>query len=86
MRLLIRSALVAAAATGLLFASGGTAMAVPTHQHCMLTPSGYVPIGAGVTGNDQHDTAFHNLHFKVHLGKPGEQHTIIPVAPGAPCP
>lgn len=90
MRTIIRASLVAAAAAGLLLASGGPASAVPTHQHCLLTPEGYVPIGAGVTEvadqRGQHDTAFHNLHFKVHTGTAGEQVTIIAVPPGAPCP
>jgi hypothetical protein len=86
MNIVIGSALAAAATAGLVFATAGTAGAVPPHQHCLLTPSGFVPIGTGVSEEAPHDTAFHNLHFEVHLGQPGDELTIIAVPVGEPCP
>jgi hypothetical protein len=86
MKIVVGSVLVTAAAAGLVFAMAGSASAVPVHQHCLLTESGFVPIGTGVSEEAPHDTAFHNLHFNVHLGEPGEQVTIIAVPVGTPCP
>ena len=46
----------------------GTASAVPSHRHCMLTPQGWVEVGPRVFKQPHlHDTAFHNFHFNVHV-------------------
>lgn len=64
-----RSLAVVAATAALLAALSGQAVAVPTHIHCLTTPNGNVhSLGRGVTLNEQHDTAFHNLHGHVHQG------------------
>ena len=60
--------------------------AVPVHEHCLLTESGWVKIGTGVSEEAPHDPAFHNFHGYVHLGEPGEQMTIVRADVGAPCP
>jgi hypothetical protein len=86
MKIVTMSALATAAAAALVLANTGTAMAVPPHQHCLLTPSGYVPIATGVSEEAPHDTAFHSVHFNVHLGVPGDHLTIVAVPVGAPCP
>ena len=60
-----------------LGSTGGTAVAVPPHRHCMLTPQGYVELAAGVVEQAPHDSAFHNVHNHVHVGRPPT--TIVPV-------
>jgi hypothetical protein len=57
------------AALALMTALAGQALAVPLHLHCMEDGSGTVhPIAGGATFHAPHDTAFHNVHFNVHLG------------------
>lgn len=58
-------------------AVGGTAVAVPPHRHCMLTPQGYVELAVGVVEHAPHDPAFHEFHSHVHVGRPPT--TIIPI-------
>ncbi len=49
--------------------SAGTAIAVPPHRHCMLTPQGWIEVGPRVFNQPHlHDTAFHQFHFNVHVG------------------
>lgn len=55
-----------AALAGLLLMPASAA-AVPLHLHCLTTPGGTHSIGQGVTAEAPHDTAFHNLHFNVHV-------------------
>jgi hypothetical protein len=86
MNIVIGSALAAAATAVLVIAPANAAIAVPTHQHCVLTPSGFVAIGTGVSELAPHDTAFHNLHGNVHVGQPGDHLTVVAVDVGAPCP
>jgi hypothetical protein len=55
----------------------GTASAVPSHRHCMLTPQGWVEVGPRVFKKPHlHDPAFHNFHFNVHVS--GVPTTIEP--------
>lgn len=56
---------------------GGTAVAVPPHRHCMLTPQGYVELASGVVEKAPHSPAFHEFHSHVHVGNPPT--TIIPI-------
>lgn len=56
---------------------GGTAVAVPPHRHCMLTPQGYVELAQGALEQGPHDTAFHMFHSHVHVGRPPT--TILPL-------
>jgi hypothetical protein len=60
-----------------LGSTGGTAVAVPPHRHCMLTPQGYVELAPGVVERAPHDSAFHMFHSHVHVGQPPT--TIIPL-------
>ena len=85
-KIVVGYTLVATAAAGLVFAMSGTATAVSAHEHCLLTESGWVKIGTGVSEEAPHDTAFHNFHGYVHLGEPGEQMTIVRIELGDPCP
>lgn len=55
------------------------AVAVGPHLHCLHTPGGTHAIGAGVTANAPHDTAFHNFHGYVHLGAHVNNSTSSPV-------
>jgi hypothetical protein len=55
----------------------GTALAVPPHRHCMLTPQGHVELAPGVVENAPHNIAFHEFHSHVHVGNPPT--TIIPI-------
>ena len=54
----------------LLGSIAGSAVAVPPHRHCMLTPQGYVEVAPGVVEHAPHETAFHEFHKHVHVGKP----------------
>lgn len=68
---MVRKTLVAMAATALLltaFAAQALAHPPPTHLHCLTTPGGVHSIARGVTLHANHETAFHNLHSKVHQG------------------
>jgi hypothetical protein len=69
---MVRRALAAMATTALLLAAlAGQALAHPPepHLHCLTTPNEDAhSIARGVTFMAPHDTAFHNLHGKVHLG------------------
>jgi hypothetical protein len=56
---------------------GGPAVAVPPHRHCMLTPQGFVEVARGVVEHAPHETAFHQFHNHVHIGRPPT--TIIPI-------
>ena len=55
-----------------LFSGGGTAVAVPLHQHLLDTPGAIdVEVARGLcvaAAHGQHDTAFHNFHSHVHVG------------------
>lgn len=63
-----RVPLVAACVALLLAFTAGPTLAVPLHLHCLESASGKVhSIGRGVTAHAPHDTAFHNLHFNVHV-------------------
>jgi hypothetical protein len=68
-----RTLLPFVAAVGLLaVVTAQTVVAVPPHLHCLRLDNGnYVALGGGVTTHAPHDTAFHNLHFNVHVGTPG---------------
>ena len=59
--------------------TGGVALAVPPHLHCLHTPGGTHAIAQGVTANAPHDTAFHNFHFDVHLGAHANNSANSPV-------
>jgi hypothetical protein len=66
--------------------SRGTASgAVAPHQHCLLTPEGYIPIATGVS-EAPHDPTLETFHSRVHRGVPGEQLTIMAVPVGGTCP
>lgn len=96
-RKIVGGVLAAVAASGLAFATGAPAAAdVAPHQHCLLTPDGYVPIAGGVS-NEAPNLALEQFHVEVHTGVPGygvdgvprtgdELVTIVRVEPGADCP
>lgn len=82
-RFLVASAVVIAAGV-----AAPSADAVPLHLHCLTNGSGTHSIGRGVTANAPHDTAFHNLHFNVHVdvfmaGK--NPHTLAAISPTGTC-
>ena len=66
---MIRRTVVTLAMTALLLvALAGQTLAVPTHLHCLTTPSGHVhSIAGGVTYQAPHET-LHNFHSNVHFG------------------
>ena len=55
-----------------LLGGGGTALAVPLHQHLLDTPGAIdIKVAQGLctaAAHGQHDTAFHNFHSNVHVG------------------
>jgi hypothetical protein len=61
-----------------------TAVAVPDHRHCMLTPRGYVEVGPRVFKTAPHEPAFHNFHNHVHVS--AVPTTIVAIFdPAVPC-
>jgi hypothetical protein len=88
MKIIVKSALAAAAAAGLIFATSGPAAAdhISPHAHCLLTPDGYVPIASGLSENAPLDPALDQFHDHVHRGEPGEQQMIRAIPVGADCP
>ena len=68
-KLVLILALGALLALTVVGATGGSAIAVPPHRHCMLTSSGYVEVAKGALEQGPHDTAFHNFHAHVHFGE-----------------
>jgi len=67
-KIMLTLALGALLALTFVGATGGTAIGVPDHRHCMLTPTGYVELAEGALRNN-HDPAFHNFHAHVHFGE-----------------
>jgi hypothetical protein len=61
---------------GLVLAMSGTSSAADPHQHCLLTPEGYVPIATGVSEQAAHDHTLETFHSYAHRGEPGQQLTI----------
>jgi hypothetical protein len=88
MKIIRRVVLAAVAAAGLAFATTAPAAAVGDHSHCLLTPTGYVPIAQGVSLEAPHDPALHNFHDYVHSGQPGREFLgmVISVPKGGECP
>jgi hypothetical protein len=78
-------AVAAVAAAGLMFATSAPAEAVTDHEHCLLTPDGYVVIAAGISEVTT-APALEMFHEYVHTGEPGEQLTIKRIAVGGECP
>ncbi len=63
----------------LLALSASTALAVPLHQHYIVTPSGEAAaIAQGICMNDL-QTAVDQLHANVHFGAPTEAFATNPV-------
>jgi hypothetical protein len=87
MKTLHKLALAAVTTVGLAFASSAPAAAqVTDHQHCLLTPDGWVRIATGVSEVAPEEPALENFHERVHLGEPGEHLTIVRIPVGAECP
>jgi hypothetical protein len=88
MKIIGRVALAVIGTAGLAFATTAPAAAVGEHSHCLLTPTGYVPIAQGVSLEAPHDPALHSFHDYVHLGEPGREFLgmVISVPKGADCP
>src|SRR5215212_6424620 len=95
-RKIVGGVLAAVAASGLVFAGSAPAAAhVAPHQHCLLTPDGYVPIAGGVS-NEAPNLALEKFHVEVHTGVPAGEDgrpgtaddivTIVRVDLGADCP
>jgi hypothetical protein len=64
-------------------ATATTAVAVPPHRHCMLTPQGYVEVGPRVFQNAP-EGAFLQFHNHVHVSDVPT--TIVPIFdPAIPC-
>jgi hypothetical protein len=86
MKIIMKSALAAAATAGLIFATGAPASAVTDHEHCLLTPNGYVVVAKGVSEVAPEEPALDKFHKYVHSGEPGEQLTIVRIPVGGECP
>jgi hypothetical protein len=86
MKIVRKFALAAVTAAGLAFATSTPAVAVTDHEHCLLTPEGYVVVAKGVSEVAPEEPALEKFHEYVHFGEPGEQLTIvrIPVGWGMP--
>ena len=76
-KIVVILALGALLALAVIGTTGGSAVAVPPHRHCLLTSNGYVEVGKGVVEQAPHDTAFHHFHGNVHVGAPPT--TIAPL-------
>ena len=65
----IRKLALGIAAGALMVGSiAGSAVAVPPHRHCLLTPQGWVEVGPRVFNQPHlHETAFHEFHFNIHV-------------------
>jgi hypothetical protein len=87
MKFVGRLALAAAAAAGLVFGTSVPAGAdhVRPHKHCLLTPTGWVPIASGVSDYAPLDPALENFHVYVHTGQAGEQVVIWRIVEGQKC-
>ena len=75
MKIVGRFALGAVAAAGLVFGMSGPAVAaeVAPHKHCLLTPTGWVPLAQGVSLNAPLDPALEEFHQEVHWGEPTDE-------------
>jgi hypothetical protein len=69
-----------------MFATSAPASAVTDHQHCLLTPDGWVRIATGVSEVAPEEPALERFHDYVHRGEPGEQFTIVAIPVGGECP
>jgi hypothetical protein len=87
MKIISKLALAAVTTAGLAFATSAPAAAqVTDHQHCLLTPDGWVRIATGVSEVAPEEPALENFHEHVHLGEPGEHLTIVRIPVGGECP
>jgi hypothetical protein len=86
MKIITKAALAAAATAGLMFATSAPASAVTDHQHCTLTPDGWVRIATGVSEVAPEEPALETVHEYVHRGEPGQQLTIVAIPVGGECP
>ena len=87
MKIIGRAALAAVATAGLIFGTSVQAAAVGQHEHCLLTPDGWVIIAEGVSevAWDQ-GPALDMFHEWVHKGQPADELTIVPIPVGGECP
>lgn len=83
MKIVSRIVLATMATVGLVFASSGPAAAdhVGQHRHCLLTPSGWVPLAEGVSVEafEQTNAALDQFHALVHRGQPASELTIMAI-------
>lgn len=83
MKIIAKFALATVTAAGLTVTTIGTAAAdVMDHQHCMLTPAGWVRIAMGVSEVAPEEPALENFHERVHLGEPGARVRIVRIPVG----
>ena len=87
MKIISRFALAALAGASLMFATSAPAGAdaVAPHKHCLLTPSGWVPIAEGVSEEAPLDPALENFHSEVHIGEPKDHVTIVRIRMDQSC-
>ena len=83
-RKIVGSAVAAVAAAGLMFATSAPAAAVTDHEHCLLTPDGWVKIAAGISEVTT-APALEEFHEYVHTGEPAEQLTFYRIPVGGEC-
>ena len=86
MKIVRKFALAAVTTAGLAFATSTPAAAVTDHEHCLLTPEGYVVVARGVSEVAPEEPALEKFHEYVHFGEPGEQLTIVRIPVGGECP
>jgi len=85
-RKIVGCAVAAVAAAGLMFATSAPAAAVTDHEHCLLTPDGWVKIAAGISEVTT-APALEKFHEYVHTGEPDERLTFYRILPvGGECP
>jgi hypothetical protein len=84
-RKIVGSAVSAVAAAGLMFATSAPAAAVPDHEHCLLTPDGWVVIAAGISEVTT-APALEMFHEYVHTGEPDKRLTFYRIPVGGECP
>jgi len=83
-RKIVGGAVAAVAAAGLIFATSAPAAAVPDHEHCLLTPDGWVVIAAGISEVTT-APALEMFHEYVHTGEPDKQLTFYRIPVGGEC-
>jgi len=87
MKIIGKAALATAVTAGLISVTmSAPAAAVTDHEHCLLTPDGWIVVAKGVSEVAPEDPALEKFHEYVHTGEPGEHLTIVRIPVGGECP